>query len=218
MQNALAHRLTEHDADDAASSSENRLPVAERRRYVRFKLRVGGRFMREDKQEFACSVADISVGAAALETTAVVRPGERIVAYLDNLGGVEGTVFRLFEGGFILVFSISSAKRERLAAQLTLLVNADELDADDLRRKGHERVKVVDKATTVTLDDGSLLSVVLGDVSVSGALLHAEVKPPLGTLLTVGRLRSKVVRHHPSGFAVQFQNRDGSDIISILTS
>jgi len=218
MQNALAHQIAEYDADDTASSSENRLPVAERRRYVRFKLHLGGRFMREDKREFACSVADISVGAAAIQTEAVVRPGERIVAYLDNLGGVEGSAFRLFEGGFILAFSISPAKRERLAAQLTLLVNADELDPEDLRRKGHERVKIVDKATTVTLDDGTLLSVVLGDVSVSGALLHCDVKPALGTLLTVGRLRSKVVRHHPSGFAVQFQNSDGSDIISILTS
>lgn len=217
MQNALAQQIAEPEIDFAGSGSEIRLPVAERRRYLRFKLALSGRFMCEDKSEHDCTVADISVGAAALDTTAQVRPGERIIAYFDNLGGLEGSVFRVYDGGFVLVFNISAAKRERLAAQLTLLVNADELDVEDLRRKGHERIKVVDKTTTVTFDDGATISATLGDVSVSGALLHtAEAMPPIGTLLTVGRLRSKVVRHHPSGFAVQFQNRDGSDIVSIL--
>lgn len=216
MQSSLAYSESlgdEHAQDDIR---ENRLPMAERRRYLRFKLELAGRFMREDKTEFTCKLADVSVGAAAIETTTAVRPGEKIIAYFDHLGGVEGIVFRLFEGGFVFTFNASPAKRERLAAQLTLLINADELEPEDLRRKGHERIKVTDKTTTVILDDGTKVAAVLGDVSVSGAMLNSELKPAIGALLTVGRLRSKVVRHHATGFAVQFQNPDGTDIIAIL--
>ena len=207
----------EPGTNDAFDALVERLRTAERRQHVRFNLNVAGRYMCEDKSEYPCAIVDISVGSAAITTSGPACPGEQIIAYFDRLGGIQGSVFKVTDDGFVMLFNIGAQKRERLAAQLTLFVNSDELDPEDLRRSGHNRIMVADKDIKVTRDDGSTMTVTLADVSVSGALLLSNERPPITSLLTVGRLRAKVVRHHESGFAVQFQNSDGTDLFSIIS-
>src|SRR5688572_8864451 len=72
----------------------------DRRRHKRFPLALLGRFMRANKQEFPCRLNDISVGGVAIMAPVEVEIGERIVAYFDEIGGIEGDVVRSFEGGF----------------------------------------------------------------------------------------------------------------------
>ncbi len=74
--------------------------VPERRRHRRVPVTVHGRFMREDKQEYPCQVINMSAGGMAILAPVPCKTGERIVAYLDNLGRIEGIVVRPFEGGF----------------------------------------------------------------------------------------------------------------------
>jgi hypothetical protein len=42
------------------------------------------------------------------------------------------------------------------------------------------------------------------DVSASGAAISADVRPPIGTPLAVGKVVARVVRQFDDGFAVQF--------------
>jgi hypothetical protein len=42
------------------------------------------------------------------------------------------------------------------------------------------------------------------DMSLSGAALAVEVKPPVGSPLLVGKIRSTVVRHFDEGVAIEF--------------
>ena len=61
------------------------------------------------------------------------------------------------------------------------------------------------------LPNGEEHEVQLIDVSVSGASVQIANKPPLDTEIVLGKLRAKVVRHHPDGIGVQFidiQNPD----------
>ena len=74
--------------------------VPERRRHRRVPVSVFGRFMREDKQEYPCQVVNMSAGGMAVIAPVACAAGERVVAYLDNLGRIEGIVVRSFEGGF----------------------------------------------------------------------------------------------------------------------
>ena len=71
--------------------------VADRRRYRRVHVDLIGRFMRADKQEFSCRMYDISVGGCALltQTPVPVEIGEKVIAYFEHLGRLEGTVNRL---------------------------------------------------------------------------------------------------------------------------
>jgi hypothetical protein len=42
------------------------------------------------------------------------------------------------------------------------------------------------------------------DVSVSGASVATDARPDVGSEVTLGKLRAKVVRYHEQGFGVQF--------------
>ena len=110
--------------------------VPDRRRYKRVELTLTGRFMTEDKQEHFCEVFNMSPGGMALRSTTSPQPGERIVAYLDNLGRLEGTVMRNFEGGFAVELKASTQKRERIANLLTWYSNRDHLGGEE---RQHER-------------------------------------------------------------------------------
>lgn len=174
----------------------------DRRRHRRFHLALLGRFMRANKQEFPCRLNDISVGGAAVMAPVEVEMGERIVAYFDEIGGLEGEVARIFDGGFAMRFRVSQHKREKLAAQITWLVNKQEV-GDNFGRR-HKRFDVVNKTSTITLPDGSSVDSRVLDVSLSGASIGTAARPPLGTVVMLGKLRCKVMRYHDRGIGVQF--------------
>lgn len=174
----------------------------DRRRHKRVSLTLLGRFMRANRQEYPCKLIDISVGGAALMSPVSVEDGEEIVVYLDCLGGLEGKVVRQIPGGFALKLSATPHKREKLAAQLTWLINRDELDHGESRR--HERVVPRNGSSNLKLEDGVSIPCQVADVSISGAAIATDARPPIGSEVWLAKLRSRVVRHHDNGIAVRF--------------
>ncbi len=176
----------------------------DRRRHRRVALTLLGRFMRANKQEYPCKLIDISVGGAALMSPVPVEDGETIVVYLDQLGGLEGVVSRQFPGGFAIQLSATQHRREKLAAQITWLLNRHELDPTEARR--HERVVPRNPTSSLTFADGTTQPCHVIDVSISGASISTDLRPELGTDVWLGKLRSRVVRWHDQGFAVSFMD------------
>jgi hypothetical protein len=160
--------------------------------------------MRAAKQEYPCKLIDISVGGLAMMAPVPVDDGEHIVVYFDQLGGLEGTVVRQFRGGFAIQLTATRHKREKLAAQLTWLVNRHELESANARR--HERVVPRQTQSTLTLEDGLPRPCRVIDVSISGASIETEERPLTGTEVWLGKLRSRVVRIHDQGIAVRFMD------------
>ena len=180
-------------------------PITDRRRYRRVAVTLLGRFMRPDKQEFQCKLVDISVGGAAIHAQAEVDVGERIVATFDNIGAIEGYVVRTFAGGFAIELQATQYKRDKLAAQITWLMNRHELgEAAEVRR--HERIAIANTKSqaTLKLDEGVVIPVNILDFSMSGASIATSARPPLGQEVTVGKIKAKVVRHHAEGIGVEF--------------
>ncbi len=177
---------------------------ADRRRHKRVALTLLGRFMRANKQEFPCKLHDVSVGGAAIMAPVEVEEGERIVAYFDQLGGLEGNVVRLFEGGFAIQLNATQHKREKLVAQLTWLINRSELTGEDERK--HERVVPNNTESMMKLDEGIVIPVRVLDISISGASIGTEARPPIGQEIMLGKLRGVVVRHHTKGIGVRFRD------------
>ena len=173
----------------------------DRRRHKRVGITLLGRFMRANKQEYPCKLFDMSVGGCAVMAPVAVEPNERIVAYFDHIGGLEGTVVRNFEGGFALHFEITQHRREKLAAQLTWLINRDVLTGIDERR--HERIVPRNGTSSLKIGETVVPCQVL-DVSISGASVASESRPAIGTELLLGKLRARVVRHHEQGLGLQF--------------
>jgi hypothetical protein len=175
---------------------------AERRQDQRFKVRLLGRFMRSDRKEFDCESIDASPCGIAFSSEAGVQPGERIVAYLNQIGRVEGRVGRIFPGGFEIHMNVPPAKRDKLTTQLTWLANRQALGLPEDRR--HERITPRDRYTLLRLPNGREYTATLIDISVSGAALNVDCEPPIGARVVVGATPAEVVRHVNCGIAVEF--------------
>lgn len=181
----------------------------DRRRHARVKVNILGRFMREDRLEYPCQVVNMSPGGAAFVAPVSVRVGERIVAYIDHIGRIEGVVVREIEGGFAISINAPLRKRDKLANVLTWLANRDVLNLPEDRR--HERFTPKNPMTRIVLPDGREYQCRIIDVSLSGAALRTDVKPDIGMMIGMGKMRARVVRHTEDGIAVEFahiQNRD----------
>ncbi len=176
--------------------------VDDRRRYQRVNLPLLGRFMRENKQEFPCQIVNMSPGGIAVRAPIIGELGERVVIYLDTMGRIEGKLVRAYEDGFALHLNASSYKREKIANQLTWLVNKNHLNLMEDRQHG----RIVPKKTRakISMIDGSTLDCQIQDVSLGGGAVAVEPKPDVGQLVTLGLTRGRVVRHTEQGISIKF--------------
>jgi hypothetical protein len=100
-------------------------------------------------------------------------------------------VVRRFEGGFAVRILASLYKRERMVNLLTWLVNQETLGLTEERR--HERIVPRVNASKLILPDGAVHNCRVIDVSLSGASVACTVKPEIGTMVILGRMRGRVV-------------------------
>ncbi len=113
------------------------LPLAdERRRFQRVRVNLLGRYMLADRREFPCQVTDMSPGGMAIIAPVSGQIGERVIAYVDHVGRLEGVITRQFQNGFAMTVSATIRKRDKLAAQLTWLANRHILNLPEDRRHG----------------------------------------------------------------------------------
>ncbi len=182
------------------------------REFSRVELTLFGRYMLENHQEFPCQILDMSPGSAAMLTPVSGAIGERVIAYLDHLGRIEGSILRLFDGGFAMSVKATTRKRDKMAAKLTWLANRHELNLPEDRR--HERIAPRSSAGVIKLEDGRVYQARILDLSLSGAAIELSVKPAIGTVLWLGNMRGRVVRQFEEGVAIEFaivQTRNSLD-------
>ena len=64
-----------------------------------------------------------------------------------------------------------------------------------------------DAASQITLADGREYECEVIDISVSGAQIKTSVLPSIGTHLSLGRMRGRVVRFTSDGIAIEFMRQ-----------
>jgi hypothetical protein len=180
----------------------NNTQPTERRRHTRVKLSILGRYMLEDRREFPCQTIDVSVGGLALTAPVIGAVGERVVAYFDALGRIEGNIVRHFEHGFGMTAIMPPPKREKLVNQLTWLINRKQLGLPEDRR--HERIVPNQVNTTIRLADGNVVPAKIVDISASGVAINCVKAAPMGSMIQIGRRRARVVRVGEHGMALEF--------------
>jgi hypothetical protein len=190
------------------------LPLAdERRRHQRVKVNLLGRYMLADYREFPCQVIDMSPGGMAVLAPVAGVPGERVIAYVDHLGRLEGKIARIIDNGFAMSIAATSRKRDKLAAQLTWLANRQILNLPEDRR--HGRFVPRNTAARLILQNGTNVGCRIIDLSASGAAvaIAPDLLPPVGAAVTIGKTVGRVVRHIENGFAIEFQRLQHPDFI-----
>src|ERR1700677_144194 len=183
----------------------------ERRRFQRVKVDLLGRYMLPDRREFPCQVINMSPGGMAVIAPVGGKPGDRVIAYVDHLGRLEGQVARTFDNGFAMTIAATARKRDKLAAQLTWLANRHLLDSPEDRR--HGRVAPKKPISRLIMPNGFNLACRIIDISQSGAGIATEQRPPMGALVTLGKVQGRVVRHLENAFAIEFTRLQHPDFL-----
>jgi hypothetical protein len=154
--------------------------------------------MLPDMSEYPCQVDSINVDGVRLLSDQAVEQGIPVIAYLEEIGRIDGILQEAFEGGFYVAFNLSGPRRERMQRRLELLQSPD---ADQRR---HERFLPNQSESQLTLADGRQYECEVIDISVSGAAIKTEVLPAIGTYVTLGKMRGRVVRFTDNGLAIEF--------------
>jgi len=187
----------------ALAQRKSVLPAAEeRRRYQRVKVHLLGRYMLPDRREFPCQVINMSPGGIAMLAPGIGNVGDRVVAYLDHIGRVEGKIARIIDNGFAMTVNATPRKRDKMAAQLTWLANRQILNLPEDRR--HDRIVPRNPSARIVLPDGTALLCRIIDMSLSGAAISSATRPAIGAKVMIGRVQAQVVRHLEEGFALEF--------------
>lgn len=194
------------------ASPAARKPQPDQRSFQRVSVNLPGRLMLPNHDEYDCSVIDMSPGDASFICSARPRVGERIIAYVDHLGRIEGNVAILNNEGFAITLTATDRKREKLAAQLTWIANKHELGLPEDRR--HNRLTPRNTRTEITLDDGRRYPCRIIDLSLSGAAVDIDVRPALGTPVQLGNMKGRVVRHFQEGVAIEFSSVQSKEALT----
>lgn len=163
-----------------------------------------GRFMLPDTTEHPCRVGKISLSKALLLTDIEVFPGIQIVAYLEELGRVEGRVTETVAGGFEIGFEFNDARKERFRERLISLRDSAQHGESRADRRRHPRFRPNDNKSHLTLPDGRIYPCEVIDISLSGAAVSLDILPALGTSVTLGKMKGRVVRYIANGLAIEF--------------
>src|SRR6516164_4097797 len=183
----------------------------ERRRFQRVRVNLLGRYMLPDRREFPCQVSDLSPGGMALITPVVAEKGDRVIAYVDHIGRLEGIVTRHLPNGFAMTVVATARKRDKLAAQLTWLANRHILGLPEDRR--HGRIVPRNPIGRLIMPNGVNLTCRIIDVSQSGAGIATDQRPAIGSIVTLGKVQGRVVRHLEDGFAIEFTRLQHPDFL-----
>ena len=71
-------------------------------------------------------------------------------------------------------------------------------------QRADARFEPIKPYSRLILRDGTVMMCFVVDLSVSGAAVSAETVPEIGTVVAVGRVIGRVVRHFDGGFSVKF--------------
>jgi hypothetical protein len=188
------------------------LPLSEeRRRHQRVSVNLLGRYMLLDRCEYPCQVSNMSPGGMALTAPVAGNVGDRVIAYVDHVGRVEGKIARHFQNGFAMTIAATPHKRDKLAAQLTWLANRHILNLPEDRR--HGRITPRNPSARLILPNGVNLACRVIDISQSGCAIGTTERPEMGTIVTIGKTTGRVVRHIEDGFAIEFIRIQHADFL-----
>jgi hypothetical protein len=206
---------------DAIFADSDQQGFVDRRREIRVVVRIAGRFSlanRRDpngnRRQFACRAVNISESYMMLATPVAGAIGERIIAYFEEFGKIQGSITRVLDGGFVMRIVADNDERSKFLRKLIWLEQNKNYDVPDVRAQ--KRIVPQDPISTLIFPDGSMLQCFVIDMSASGVAVSADVTPKIGAVLAVGKVAGTVVRHFDEGFAVQFRHLQNADNIERL--
>jgi hypothetical protein len=194
--------------------------IVERQPDVRKIVSVPGRFsfadvrdVRGERRVFGCHAVNPSIREIVIASPVTAKMNARVIAFIDHLGKLDGLVTCVLQRGFVMSVNAKQHERRKLAAKIEWLRQHGKSEVREQR--ADSRFVPKNPYSRMILADGHVETCLILDVSVSGAAISADTIPAIGTVLAVGTITSRVVRHFDEGFAVRFIERQSRDTVEI---
>jgi hypothetical protein len=153
-------------------------------------------------QIFACRLQSISTTQIVASGPVLGEVEEGITVNFEPFGTLRGQIRRHIDDGFSVDIDVRDDERGRLASKINWYKKRTFAGLSDKRK--HRRFMPREARSTVVLASGEVLPCLIINMSASGVAVSADVDPPLGEPLAIGRAVGRVVRHLEVGFAVRF--------------
>jgi hypothetical protein len=181
-------------------------PAMDRRHTERHAVRLAGRiFVPATQVTLDCIITNLSADGAGFWCAEPPPLETEIVLYVGGFGRFEGVVGHNFQGEAGVRFIRHDAKRKRLEEALAAFVKDGMIAVTRLRR--FERAETGVSLDCFSLASGEQVPCTVLDISLQGASLRTDRRPPIGEVIHLGKTRSWVVRHADEGIGVQFLQR-----------
>ena len=174
----------------------------ERRRFARVKLELPGRYLTPEGEEFECMTVDFSPSGVRFQSSARPLPnlGANVIAYVRDLGRLQGAVIRRLSDGFVMAVNATELKLQRLEQKIAWLKPESAPD-----RRLFPRVVLPEGASIpVRCADGRSENADIIDISEGGIAFRASLSLALGERLEIGEQSGVVVRVFDGGAAVRY--------------
>lgn len=150
-------------------------------------------------RQFECEILKISPHMIKFTAPVTGAVGNRIVVYFEHLGRFEGHVVQVQQRVLTMKIFGTHDERVRVAGKLAWIT-----DSQKAEERRHPRMIPASPESTVSLAGEAVVPCEVIDYSAGGAAVYADVSPPLGSVVTLGKVLSRVVRQFGGGFAVAF--------------
>lgn len=166
------------------------------------------------KSAVYCRAQRISADSVTFVGLAGGDRGEEAHVALEHFGRLKGKIQRAIGTVLMMKIDLPEAERAKLAAKIHYMQRKKVYGLGEARRGS--RFRPANPNSQLVFESGDTTECYVLDLSVTGAAIAASYVPPIGTVMAVGRVVAKVVRHMDTGFAVQFHKQQSSDLVEGL--
>ena len=177
------------------------------------KVNLLGRYMLADRREFPCQVVDMSPGGMAVIAPMAGKPGERVIAYIDHLGRLEGKIARTIRQR-LCHDDFGDPAQARQARRPTDLA-CQPADPQSAGRPPPRPLRAAQCDGAAGSAERHQCRLPRHRPFASGAAIAIapDLRPPVGAVVTIGKTTGRVVRHIEDGFAIEFMRLQHPDFV-----
>ncbi len=152
--------------------------------------------MLADGNEFPCQTLDVSTTGVAIAAYVVANLGERVIAYFDELGRIEGVTVRRGEGWFAIKVATPRGRIDRIAQKIALLSGESAAPAV---------APTPPRSAALRTEFGQEFTVRIAEETENGATALADFKLLPGVRVTLDGRRAVVRGDSADGIFVEFE-------------
>jgi hypothetical protein len=147
-----------------------------------------------------CQILDLSPGGARLRLGKPIPPQKALRLYIKGFGRFPAHIVRHSDTEIALQFVVDNESVLGLLRGLSNYVKG--LDTAQTRQRREVRVPM-SIAAVCRMADGAAIPCEIIDASMRSMSLRISARPRVGSLVTLGGSKVRVIRHHGEGIAVQ---------------